>query len=711
MSKKKIALIVITFFLLIPTLVSAETNEGKTSDGTISGTLFEKDYSELEDGSTANYYLDVSSKTAGEEEKNAAENFFDTAKSWVTGDAIKDGISGQFYEFINLVTNLIFEWNKMMTNTMIGFLNFAFETSVIDGWINVLDKMMTNLSGISGLRFTENGLFGSFIGLIVVSAGLVAVYQMIFKRAAFSSLDTILKTVLTLSLALVLFTNFAPFMKGMNNISNQLSQTLLTGSSNTITADNRTPEELREGVSNNLWDMFITKPYLIMQYGNENIDSIGVDRVNSLLEMPKGEDRQSYIEKNEIMENNNQMMTYDNVPNRFVFTFIYSPINAIVSIPIFALGLALIVFQVWFLLMAFLSPFVLVWAAFPGQFGVLKKYGVELAYPLVCKFIATVATLFIFTLGFLIYSMEATGISQYLIIVFMQFVMFCMLFLLRKRISNVFGAGNTFIGLRNDIDGLKNSITHLGTQVVSIGAAAATGGSSAAATAAAGEVLSSSLKKGTSEEVDEDDKEFVRNPNEPDGTKPFASIKDIPGMVQGSSQDQEQNQVDLRKKEFDGTKPFASIKDIEELPEESVSGDMSEGSHLRLVHNSSETRDLEEEIGSEEEQTDHFASNENRTFPLVSMYDYVDEADLSSVSGYGEASAATEQDQEEKSLENADSPINQSPIRFDGTKPFASIYDFQDEVEEELKQNQDFKEESPNVDGGDVSYRQGGESR
>ncbi|MFZ8004560.1 hypothetical protein ACO1D0_00090 [Bacillus licheniformis] len=89
--------------------------------------------------------------------------------------------------------------------------------------------------------------------------------------------------------------------------------------------DDRSPDELREDVSKNLWDMFIVRPYLIMQYGEEDIDKVGVDRVNKLLKCLKEEKRQKYIEQMEISENGNKMMTYDKVPDRFVFSFIYSP--------------------------------------------------------------------------------------------------------------------------------------------------------------------------------------------------------------------------------------------------------------------------------------------------------------------------------------------------------------------------------------------------
>ena len=683
MSKKKLILLISLIFLLIPITVSAaEDNENKKSQS-ISGTLVEKDYSKLEDGEEANYYLDVSAKTGDEEDKNAVENFFDTAKSWVTGDAIKDGISAQFYEFINLTANLIFEWNKMATNIMIGFLNFAFETEIIDNWIDVLDDMMGSLTGINNLRFTENGLFGSFIGFITVFAALATVFQIVFKRALIGAFGTLAKTVLVLGLSLILFTNYAPFMKGMNLLSNTISQSLLTGSSNSVTEDHRSPDELREDVSKNLWDMFIVRPYLIMQYGEENIDKVGVDRVNKLLKMPKGEKRQKYIEQMEISENGNKMMTYDKVPDRFVFSFIYSPINAIVSIPIYLLALALIVFQIWFLLMGFVAPFALVWAAFPGQIGVLKKYAIELSFPLICKVFATVATLFIFVLGFMVYNIGSAGnISQYLIIVFMQFVMLVLLFLLRKRISGIFKAGKNFAldRLREDVNSLKESISDLGKGLVNVGVAATTGGSSAAATAAAGEILDKSSKV----EVD-DNNDYADQEN--DGSVPLTTIAglaagntataaDAAKVATAAASNAEDNNED---EDEDGSKPLAKATDIDQQKENE---EESEKPHLRLVHNANE--EDEEEIGETNEADSSEGSVNDETIPLVSMDDYMD-------SSSAETAATAEDEGKDPSVSN-----------WEGDQPLVSMYDFLDETNksevEESELGVEAEEESKSED-------------
>ncbi|QWS52498.1 hypothetical protein JNUCC24_19405 (plasmid) [Bacillus sp. JNUCC-24] len=602
MKIKKLLLLLAVLMIILPTSISAaESSSKKEEDKNISETLVPKDYSKMEDGRKAVYYLDVSAKTGDEEDKNAVQQFVDSAKSWVTGDAIKDGIASQFFEFINLMVNLTFEWNKMFTNIMLAFLNFAFETDVVNAWIDLVERLVQGISGIEGSGFSSDGIFGSFIGFIVVITGLVAVFQMTFRRAIISGLSTIVQTVFVLSLALMILTNYGSFMKGINNISTTASQLILTGASNSLTGDHRTPEAVREDMSKNIWDLFIVKPYLIMQYAEEDIDKIGVDRVNKLLKMPKGQDRQDFIEKNEISENNNKMMTYERVPERAVFTFVYSPINALVSIPIYLLSLAVIVFQIWFLLIGFVSPFVLLWAAWPKNIGVLKRYSIELMYPLALKILATVAVLVVFSLGFLVYKIGSSGvISVYLILAFMQFILFVLMILLRKRIVRIFKAGNgwMFDLLRGDLKELQNSINGLNSAILKTGLAAATGGTSAAATAAATEVINQTGTGYSDNDAIDEPEDYSGGTAK--GSIPLAKASDYVNTSSGTTKDklsssQDEEDENINNEQADGTKPLASASEYSDQQDEAGDESYNEkASHLQLVHNSEDYQDDDE---------------------------------------------------------------------------------------------------------------------
>lgn len=651
MKIKKLLLLLAVLMIILPTSISAAENSSskKEEDKNISETLVPKDYSKLEDGKKAVYYLDVSAKTGDEEDKNAIQQFVDSAKSWATGDAIKDGISSQFFEFINLMVNLIFEWNKMFTNIMLAFLNFAFETDVVNAWIDLVERLVQGISGVEGSSFSSNGLFGSFLGFVVVITGLVAVFQMTFRRAIISGISTIVQTVFVLSLALMILTNYGSFMKGINNISTTASQLILTGASNSLTGDHRTPEAVREDMSKNIWDLFIVKPYLIMQYAEEDIDKIGVDRVNKLLTMKKGQKRQEFVEQTEISESGNKMMTYERVPERAVFTFVYSPINAIVSIPIYLLSLAVIVFQIWFLLIGFVSPFVLLWAAWPKNIGVLKRYSIELIYPLALKILATVAVLVVFSLGFLVYSIGTAGnISVYLILAFMQFILFVLMIFLRKRITSIFKAGNgwMFDLIRGDLKDLQNSINGLNSALVKTGLAAATGGTSAAATAAATEVINQTGTGYTDNDAIDEPEDYSGGTAK--GSIPLAKASDYVNTSAGTTNDksslssqEEEEEENINNEQADGTKPLASASEYLDQQDEAI-GDESyneKASHLQLVHNSDDSQE-------DDEYQDQRAENPWKMSAIPEE----------------EAAASYEDEQSSNELES-----------IDGTKPLGSI--------------------------------------
>ncbi|GGN98195.1 hypothetical protein [Saccharibacillus kuerlensis] len=108
-------------------------------------------------------------------------------------------------------------------------------------------------------------------------------------------------------------------------------------------------------MGNNIWDLFVHRPYLYLQYSTNKESAVGKSRVNELLAKAPGEDRQKYVEDKEVNGDGNKIMTYVQVPERLVFTGLYMTVNAIASIPIFALALLIIILQFWFLMIAALA--------------------------------------------------------------------------------------------------------------------------------------------------------------------------------------------------------------------------------------------------------------------------------------------------------------------------------------------------------------------
>lgn len=500
-TKNKLLVLLVMVMALMPITANAAPAENDT--GGISQGVFQIQQDKLPNGDDGHYYIDL----VEEVEEEESGGFMDSIQNFdPIGNSIQDAAAASMITFKTTIIDLAFLWNKYATGLMINIVQFAFDTSLINAFIGMIETVVAEISGIKNGNIV-GGLFGNLLVFAVVAAAVVGVYKVVIQRKPLATFQVLAQTLAALVVALLIITNFGPIMKGANDMSSALSASMMAGGASMISGEKQNQDILKEEVGNSLWKEFIVRPYLVLQYGNDDIDGIGEERINELLALPKGEERQNYVLETEVQERGNVAMTTTELDDRMVFTVVYSLINAMVSLPVMMLALALLIFQVWFLLMAFLAPFVLIQACFPGQFPVLKRYAIELAYPLVCKVIVTAVAMMVFSLGFLIYSIpvpEALGMAQYFASAILQFILFSSLFFIRHRIAKIMGAGNRgpfdsirgdLVGLRHSMDNAANKMGHVAKFAGAAAIGAATGGTSTIATKAVSMVAAGAANK------------------------------------------------------------------------------------------------------------------------------------------------------------------------------------------------------------------------
>ncbi|HLS09834.1 MAG TPA: hypothetical protein VK080_12420 [Lentibacillus sp.] len=271
----------------------------------------------------------------------------------------------------------------------------------------------------------------------------------------------------------------------------------------TNTPTNLDEQSLKNGMKDNIWALFVDRPYLYMMYGETNLNNLArseeeaVNRVNNILkQQPNSEERYTAI-SNELTNYDNDYLLYDNISTRLSFTPMYLMINGIVSIPIYFLALALLIFQFWFMLIAIFAPFALLFGAIPGQFNVVKRYFIELGLPLVLKVVVSFTALVIFAISDLLYEADFIASDNdnpfvaYIAAALIHFVLFMLIFLLRKRIKKVFSAGSQSVqelreGMGELTNPLKKGIQGAGTVTGAAVGTVATGSAGAIAGANVG---------------------------------------------------------------------------------------------------------------------------------------------------------------------------------------------------------------------------------
>lgn len=429
------------FFFVSCTLPIANAADPDVVFGkNISSNLFNTDHEVTSNGSPAYYQIDVTSKTGDEDEEgNVFTQAFSTVGSWISGDAVKDSIMAQFYEAMNFMVNILFKMNLYMTNAMLTVLDYAFDFDVVNTLIERIEGVMQSITGISALSFSGMGLYGKLIGIIGISVGLLFLYQFFFKNAQIEAVGNMVKTLLILIVTLLFFSNYATVLKGANSLTTEASA-IIMGAGAGLSEDGTTSG--RQSMGNNMWDLFVHRPYLYMQYGTDKESEVGESRVDELLSKAPGESRQDYVENNEVKESGNGMMTYVQVPERLVFTGLYTVVNGITSIPIFALALLIIVLQFWFLAVAALAPFYLLIAAFPAGGGIFRRYMEELTLPLILKLGVSFIALIVFTMSEIVYQEGNTDSIGYIAVAIIEFVILVLIFLIRNRLIKILFAGN-----------------------------------------------------------------------------------------------------------------------------------------------------------------------------------------------------------------------------------------------------------------------------
>lgn len=362
-----------------------------------------------------------------------------------------------------MMVNLIFQFNMMMTDFLITCLNASLDSDIINYLIDLSEKQVKLISGVSGNQINDGkGIFGSLAALAALISIVYMVYLFAIKRAPLAALNSLLHPILAITLSLVFFSNFGTVLKGINSVSTELT--------NTISA--ATSKGDVDNMGDSIQKVFVHRPYLYLQFDSGNEDKIGKKRIdNLLLSKPDSKEKRTAVKK-EIQNHHNSMMEPGSVIKRLIYTGLFVTVNAFLSLPVWALAFLFLALQVWFLLIAVLAPFVLIWSILPNQITVMRRFGIELMYPMGLKVMVGFLALVVFSFSQLAFAIPSTsGLSGYYLSTFFQFVFFFVLFLIRKRIKSIFSATSGFVGeMRNSTqimmepvkNGVQNTTTAIG---------------------------------------------------------------------------------------------------------------------------------------------------------------------------------------------------------------------------------------------------------
>jgi len=178
-------------------------------------------------------------------------------------------------------------------------------------------------------------------------------------------------------------------------------------------------------IRDSLFSIQVQQPWLLLQYGNSDIESVGADRVESLLstspDTNNGEDREEIVvEEIEDLENTN--LTVTKTINRLGMVFFLFIFNIGISVFVFLLTGIMIFSQVLFIIYAMFLPVSFILSMVPTFDGMSKRAITKLFNTILTRAGITLIITIAFSISTMLYTLSAG--YPFFLIAFLQIVTF-----------------------------------------------------------------------------------------------------------------------------------------------------------------------------------------------------------------------------------------------------------------------------------------------
>ena len=159
-----------------------------------------------------------------------------------------------------------------------------------------------------------------FLLLIILVVGIYVAYTGLIKRETSKALHAVINFVVVFVLS-ASFIAYAPdYIKKINDFSSDISTASLDLGTKIMLPDSDSAgKDSVDLIRDSLFSIQVQQPWLLLQFGNSDIEEIGADRVEALVSAsPSADDgaTREDVVKTEIEDNDNDNLTIPQVINR-----------------------------------------------------------------------------------------------------------------------------------------------------------------------------------------------------------------------------------------------------------------------------------------------------------------------------------------------------------------------------------------------------------
>lgn len=360
---------------------------------------------------------------------------------WNWSDGIYRGVMHGLYSLTNVIWGLS-RWISYGTGEIV---TEAYRFDIVNELADSIGANMQKLAGVSPSGFSTEGFYPGFLFMIIVVLGAYVAYVGMYKREMSKALSAVVSTVVIFIFGAA-FIAYAPdLVRNLNDFSSEVSAGVLEIGTELVIPGAETGEgDSVDKIRDQLFNVQIYQPWLILQFGTTDISTIGAERVNNLLSVSPDTDygqAREAVAKTEIETYGNMRLSITKVGARFGEVLFIFFINLLISIFVILLCGMMIITQLLFIVYVMFLAIAFVLAMFPTFGGMLKKALLKVFNIIMLRAGYVLLITITFMISSMIYSIADN--HSFVTIGFLQIIVYVAVFLNKNEILE-------FMSLKSD---------------------------------------------------------------------------------------------------------------------------------------------------------------------------------------------------------------------------------------------------------------------
>ena len=348
--------------------------------------------------------------------------YVDSSWDWLPWNWL-DGIGKSIQYGLYAITNFVWTVSLYISNATGYVVQEAYKLDFISDTASSIGKNIQTLAGVTSNGFSSEGFYVGFLLILILVMGIYVAYTGLLKRETTKAIHAVINFLVVFILS-ASFIAYAPnYISKINDFSADISSSALSLGTKIVLPDsNSKGKDSVDLIRDSLFSIQVKQPWLLLQYGESDIETLGSDRVESLLSAnPDTDDREDVvIEK--IEDKDNAYLSVTKTMTRLgmvVFLFIF---NIGISAFVFLLTGMMIFSQVLFIIYAMFLPISFVLSMIPTYEGMAKKALTKLFNTVMMRAGITLIITTAFSISTMFYSISSG--YPFFMVAFLQIVTF-----------------------------------------------------------------------------------------------------------------------------------------------------------------------------------------------------------------------------------------------------------------------------------------------